>query len=275
MPKIYSKPEISRGLLEELPAYRKPSPEIPAAAGGARILPWRPSEADYGKTVDNVLASFRPRFSSAVREQAEAPALLDDLLRHTPERRRVLADNSGRFLSLALCALLLESSRQEGYTNPAEGERRADLVLALADRLDPEWYGPRVLEDVRARGFMLIGNARRVASDLEGAEEAFHTAEAHLREGTGDRLERARLLCLKGCLRREQVRFAEAASLFKRSAAVFLAAGEPHAAAEALLGLAVTCQRQGEPEEAIRLLGEADGLIDPKASDPKRRLWLL
>jgi tetratricopeptide (TPR) repeat protein len=137
-------------------------------------------------------------------------------------------------------------------------------VLALADRLDPEWYGPRVLEDVRARSFMLIGNARRVASDLWGAEEAFRTAEAHLRQGTGDRLERARLLCFKACLRRAQRRFPEAARLFKRAAAVFLAAGEDHSAAEAIIGLAVACQYQGEPEEAIRLLREADGLVDPR-----------
>lgn len=273
MPKIYSKPELLRGLLEQLPVYRTPSPEIPIPAGGARILPWRPSEADYGRAVDNVLASFRPRVSSAVREQAEAPALLDELLRHTPERRVVLVNNSGRFRSLALCALLLESSRQEGYKDPAEGERRADLVLALADRLDPEWYGARVLEDVRARSFMLIGNARRVASDLWGAEKAFRTAEAHLRQGTGDRLERARLLCFKACLRRAQRQFAEAARLFKRAASVFLAAGEAHSAAEAIIGLAVVCQYEGEPEEAIRLLGEAEGLVDPRV-DPRLHLYV-
>jgi tetratricopeptide (TPR) repeat protein len=313
MPKTYSKPEILRGLLEQFPVYWRPSPEAAVSHRGARILPWRPSEADYGKTVDNVLASFRPRISSAAREQAEAPALLDDLLRHTPERRMVLVRNSGRFRSLSLCALLLESSRQEGYKDPAEGEWQANLVLALADRLDPEWYGARVLEDVRARSFMLIGNARRVASDLWGAEQAFRTAEAHLRQGTGDRLERARLLGFRACLRRAQRRFEEAASLFKRAAAVFLATGEAHAAAEAIIGLAVACQYQGEPEEAIRLLREADGLIDPRmdsrlhlyvrfnlivslaeagrfreaeallarsrdfrqVSDPKRRLWLL
>lgn len=279
MPKIYSKPEVLRGPLEQLPAHRKASPEAsmpkPPASSGARILPWRPSEPDYDRTVDNVLVSFQPRISSAVREQAEAPALLDALLRHSPERRRVLADNSGRFRSLALCALLLESSRREGYQDPAEGERRADLVLALAGRLDPEWYGARVLEDVRARAFMLVGNARRVASDLWGAEEAFRTAELHLREGTGDRLERARLLGFKACLRRAQRRFAEAVSLFQRAAAVFLAAGEPHLAAEAITGHALTCQCQGELEEAIRLLREAGGLIDPRVPDSKPRLWLL
>ncbi|HSF39357.1 MAG TPA: hypothetical protein VLT87_06145 [Thermoanaerobaculia bacterium] len=265
MPKNYSKPEILRGLIEQLPVYRTPSPEslrLEAGSNGARILPWRFPESDYGRTVDAVLARFRPRIASAAQEQAEAPALLAELLRQTPERRMMLVRNSGRFRSLALCALLLETSRQEGYKDPMEGERLADLVLVLAHRLDPEWYGARVLEDVRSRCFMLIGNARRVASDLWGAEEAFRTAESHLRQGTGDRLERARLLFLRACLRRAQRRLPEAARLFKRAAAVFLAAGEAHPAAEAIIGLALAHRYQGEPEEAIRLLREADRLVD-------------
>ncbi|HKV08456.1 MAG TPA: hypothetical protein VJ725_09975 [Thermoanaerobaculia bacterium] len=266
MPKIYSKPEVLRGLIEHLP-------RMEPVSGGARILPWRPSESDYGRTVDAVLASFRPRFASAMREQAEAPGLLAELLRHTPERRMILIRNSRRFRNLALCVLLLEASRQEGYRDSMEGERLADLVLVLAHRLDPEWYGTRVLEDVRARCFMLIGNARRVASDLWGAEDAFRTAETHLRQGTGDRLERARLLFLKACLCRAQRRFPEAASLFKRAASVFRAAGELHPAAEAIIGLALARQYQGEPEEGIRLLREANGLVDPQI-DPELHLYL-
>lgn len=267
MPKIYSKPEILRGLINPRPAYRSASPDhsrTEPAAGGARVLSWRPSESDYERTVDAVLASLRPRFASAICEQNEAPALLSELLRHTPERRMILIRNSRRFRNLALCVLLLEASRQEGYKDPMEGERLADLVLVLAHRLDPEWYGARVLEDVRARCFMLIGNARRVASDLWGAEEAFRTAETHLRQGTGDRLERARLLFLKACLCRTQRRFPEAASLFKRAAAVFRAAGELLPAAEAIIGLALTRQHQGEPEEAIQLLREANEMVDPQ-----------
>lgn len=256
MPKIDSKPERLRGLIEPL---------AEPASGGARILPWRPSEPDYDGTFDAVLARFRPRFASAFHEQAEAPALFSELLRHTPERRMILIRNSRRFRNLALCVLLLETSRQEGYKDPMEGERLADLVLVLVHRLDPEWYGARVLEDVRARCFMLIGNARRVASDLWGAEAAFRAAEAHLRQGTGDRLERARLLFLKACLSRTQRRFPEAARLFKKAAAVFRASGEAHPAAEAIIGLALARQYQGEPEEAIRLLCEANDLVDPRA----------
>lgn len=276
MSKTYSKPECLRGLIEQLPAYRTPSPDsvrTEPAAGGARVLPWRLFESDYDRTFDAVLARFRPRFASAAREQAEAPALLAELLRHTPERRMVLVRNSSRFRSLALCALLLETSRQEGYKDPMEGERLADLVLVLAHRLDPEWYGIRVLEDVRGRCYMLVGNARRVASDLWGAEQAFRTAEAHLRKGTGDRLERARLLFLKACLCRAQRRFPEAARLFKKAAAVFRAAGEAHPAAEAIIGLALVHRYQGEPEEAIRLLRKADGLVDARA-DVRLHLYI-
>ncbi len=168
--------------------------DLPSEAdGGARILPWRVPAADYGPAIDAVLTGIRPRILSAEQEWAEAPFLLAELLRHTLARRELLVRNSRRFQSLALCGLLLARSHQESPAGPWQGERLATLALILVDSLDVEWYGAWALADARARCWMQIGNARRLAADLPGAEQAFGAAEAHLRQGTGDWEERARL----------------------------------------------------------------------------------
>lgn len=177
--------------------HAEPEDLPPRPEEGGRILPWRAPEAGNGPAVDAILAEIRPRIQSAEQEWAEAPALLDELLRHTPARRELLVRNSRRFQSLALCGLLLARSHHESADSPWQGERLAALALTLADSLDADWYGDWALADARARCWMQIGNARRLAADLPGAERAFRAAEAHLSQGTGDWEERARLAALR------------------------------------------------------------------------------
>jgi hypothetical protein len=187
-----------------MPVRAHPKPEVspPRSKGGGAVLAWRFPRTGYGRAIDGVLAGLRPRIRAAEREWAAAPWLLSELLRHTPARRELLVRNSRRFRNLALCGLLLESSRQDGSAAPRGGERLAALALALVESLDADWYGDWALADARARCWMSIGNARRIAADLRGAEEALRKAEAHLRRGTGDRLDRDQLLAYKAALRR-------------------------------------------------------------------------
>src|SRR5262245_17486869 len=153
MPRIHPKPELFEALAgrlspedrqllrhvlgcdacrEGLAAALEPEP----ARRPARILPWRAAEPDYGRTIDGVLDSFRPRLCEAARELAAAPALLAELLRHPAERREVLLRNSARFRSFALCELLLRTSREETFRDAEAGEGMARLALLAADLLD-------------------------------------------------------------------------------------------------------------------------------------------
>jgi|SRR6185295_688812 len=170
-----------------------PKPVLPLEG----VLVWHAPETDYGRTIDSVMAAIRPQIQAAEREAAVAPALLSELMRRTPAHREMLARNSRRFRNLALCGLLLERGHRGIAAAPCRGERLARLALTLIDSLDAEWYGHWALADARAQGWMLIGNARRLAADLRGAEKAFRTAEMHLRQGTGDRSERDRLLAYR------------------------------------------------------------------------------
>jgi hypothetical protein len=189
--------------------------------------------------VASVLAAFRPRFQAAQQETAAAPHLLEDLLQHSPERREMLARNSRRFRSLALCGLLLDyGSFEAAEQRPAESERLAILCLLLVDALDGEWYGERLLDDTRSRCWSLVSDSRGSTGDLQGAEEALWTAEAHLQRGTHDPLERAYWMACKARLRRTQHRDHESADLFRRVLPIFLWAGKTHLATESALELA-------------------------------------
>jgi tetratricopeptide (TPR) repeat protein len=296
MPRIHPRPGIIDGLLQLLPEARgrilrhvescpacrgilKKRPPGPAALpgekgeSGGRLLSWPDGATESGRAVDGVLERFRTRLHAAAREQGEAPALLAELLEQPPERREVMARNSRRFRSLSLCGLLLQRAYQDSFDDPGQGERLAGLALALVESLDLSRYGDRVLADARGRGWMIVGNARRVAGDLSGAEAAFETAEADLRAGTGDWLEKAQLLVYRACLRRTQDRLDEAALLFRRSVSVFLSAHEPGRAAESIVGLALTEHRSGELEAAIHTLEAASILLDSR-EDPQLALFI-
>src|SRR5436305_12127416 len=93
----------------------RPLADPPALTPVSGLLPaplavsppgWPPAPG-YPQAVASVLAAFRPRFQAAQQETAAAPGLLEELLPFSPERRELLARNSRRFRSLALCGLLL------------------------------------------------------------------------------------------------------------------------------------------------------------------------
>ena len=276
MPKIHPKPEVLNGLIRLVPEaesrllrHLDACPLCRERQGGKRglvrrdnLLPWPAAATEHGRAVDLVLAGLRPRLQAAVRESAEAPLLLSELLEHRPERRELLVRNSERFRNLPLCRMLLQRGYRDTFDAPRQGERLATLALEMVDTLDAAWYGERLLDDARARCWMVIANARRVACDLQGAEEAFQTAVSLLERGTGDPLEKAQLLFYKACLRRAQRRLGEAAGLYRRSASLFLSSEDRQRAAESIAGLALTEQYRGEPERAIRLLKTAMGLVD-------------
>lgn len=280
MPRIHPKPEVVDRLLELVPESRTRvlhhlcscprchilwlgPEEGDGKAHGAGVLAWRPPETEYEAVVDRVLHGFQARFHAIERERAAAPALLDELRRHPPERRVWLIAAKRRYHSLPLLELLVRTGDEEVHRDAREAERWADLALRLADHLDPARFGARVLEDVRARCWASIGNARRVATDLYRADRAFWAAEGHLRLGSRDPLQRALVLSYKASLRRAQRRFDEAFSLFKRAVSIWLSAGDLRRVLITLLAWVRTCQEAGEPEEAVRLLRIASGLAGP------------
>jgi tetratricopeptide (TPR) repeat protein len=232
--------------------------------GMADVLPWPTTldGVDYGPAIDAAERSLLVRARILAVERAEAPRRVVELLEHPPERREMLMRNHPRFQTWGLLERLIERVREETFEDPEDAVDLSQMAISLADCLDAAYYGAERIEDLRGRAWGYAGNARRVASDLMGAEEAFEKALRHLRKGTGDPLERALLLDLKASLLREQRRFDAAMHLLKRALRIYRDLGETHLAGRVLVKFSTIHEQAGNPERAIPLLYQALPLID-------------
>jgi hypothetical protein len=180
-----------------------------------------------GETSAPLLAVLERVRSTLDRERAEAPALCAELLELPPDVAGERLRQEARFHTWGVCELLLAMSAEPAMaTDHAGAARLAALVLAGAERLDPVRHAAPVVEDLKARAWAAVGEARRQAADLPGAEEALRAAAACLAHGTGDLLVEARLLEFEAAVRRWQGRDGEAAALLKLAAARYRETGE-------------------------------------------------
>jgi tetratricopeptide (TPR) repeat protein len=239
--------------------------EVTASAPGSW---WAASDRfDYDVALDRVFDRVRRVNNALQRERTEAPQLLAELTRHPVERQRLLVQNSLRFQSWGLCELLL-AQPIPALSGPREGHDLGEVAVTLAQSLDAGVYGAPLLEDIQARAWCYLANARRLLADLRGAELAFQAAESHLAHGTGERLERARLLDLKASLRTNQGRYGEAIGLLNRAAAIYQRAQQRHLLGRVLLNKGHVCIWSGDHETATALLRQGLALVEPER-DPK------
>ncbi len=232
----------------------------------SKVVPLQRSQktpADYDPSLDRISRSLRRIQSGYQKERAEAPGLFAELCRHTLERRPLLIRNSSRFHTWGFCELLLRHSAEQTFHRAALGESWAFLALEVLDHLDPSYYGAEAIEDLRARAWAYVANARRVKADFRGSEEAFALALASLRRGSLDPMDRAVLFDLQASLRRAQRRFDQALGLLRRAFRIFLGLGEKSLASQVLIKISTVHSIAGEPERSIPFLYQALPLIDP------------
>ncbi|HSS78727.1 MAG TPA: hypothetical protein VLV54_18555, partial [Thermoanaerobaculia bacterium] len=108
-----------------------------------------------------------------------------------------------------------------------------------------------------------IGNARRVATDFDSADEAFAQAWKLWRSGSGiesELLPEWRLLDLEASLRREQQRFTEALELLDQARTA--SGGEPMASARILLKKEHVLIQMGDAKGALAALKEAEPFVE-------------
>lgn len=168
------------------------------------------------------------------------------------------------FRSLEFLESLIQRSLETSIQDPSRGEELGHLALKVTDLLEAARHGSERLEDLKARAWAHVGNARRIKSDLQGSEEAFQQVQIHMERGTGDRLELAILLDLQASLKRSQRLFDECFRLLEEAISAFLELGDRHRAGRSLVNLSLALNYSGAPEESIPPLYRALDLIDPK-----------
>lgn len=220
-----------------------------------------PAVEEYDKAIEKALSRVRALEASYERERADAAALLKELLSHPPEHRELIARNCPRFHTWGVFERLVNESWKQTLRSPDKAESLASLALRLSECLD-DAYGRAAVEDLRARAWAYIGNARRSRADLAGAGEAFRQAHAHLRQGTGDPVELAIFLDLAASLLRAQRHFDLAMRLFQRAFKIYLSVGDRHRAGRILISMDLVHHQAGAPEQGIPLLYQAAKLID-------------
>ncbi len=231
-----------------------------------------PAEEQAGFLQPGLFARLERRLAEVKEERLAAPPLVAELLSYPAPQRRSLVCQAGRFQTLAVCELLIDASFEAGFHAAAEAMELAGLSLLLTGQLDAGYYGSSVVMDLRARAWAYLGNARRIAFDLAGAEEALLEAERHAESGSADPLEEARILDLRASLLGDQGRFEQAAELLEAVIDIYDDLRESHRKGRALISQGSFLGQAGGPEEAIRQLRKGLALVDWER-DPRLVQW--
>jgi tetratricopeptide (TPR) repeat protein len=251
------------GTAARLPlASRRIEGELSDRADAARS-PRGPEDLDADNEAwDRIFAQLEQRLARFASERAAAPRLLDDLLQRPAAERNALVHAGRRFQSLALCDLLLDLSFDAGGRDSFEAIALAKLGILVADHLDTRYYGSAVVHDLKARAWAYLGNARRLGSDLAGAEQALSFADSLAEEGSADPLEEARLLDLKALLLSDQGWFEEAAELLDTAVEIYEDVKDLHGKGRTLIAKGVYVGCSGRPQLAVELIAQGLALLD-------------
>lgn len=218
------------------------------------------SERTYRGTPENHLPFLRLSLPPAALDQIKAEETWGWLREKPRDEQREMIRDRLAFSTPALFHLLREKSIPEGRDDRKLCVHLAELAMDCLRRT--EHVMGKDLFSLRAQGWAWVGNARRLAFDFDGAEEAFLLAEAFLSRIQQDSLVRGEFYHLKAALRRWQRKFDEALALNNKALLIFRAMDEPRYIARALIQRANIHEQAGRFTECIAHLLDALPHID-------------
>jgi len=169
---------------------------------------------------------------------------------------------SPKFRGLGLFEALLERSWALRHDDPGQMIQLAMLATQITRELDARKYGAEKLMDFQCRAWAALGNAHRVADQLESAQLALGYADELYHQGTGDKELGISVLDLQASLAGDCRRFGLACQTLTSIYHHHLKTGNSHLAGKALIGKGLYMGYWGKPEEALEILREGLTLID-------------
>jgi transcriptional regulator with XRE-family HTH domain len=217
---------------------------------------------------DNLLLGLRAERVETARREA---GKLWEELRHLPVRERMaMVEAEPKFQTWALCERLCAESERAAGDHAGRALELAELALRVAALMPG---GEAWRSQVQGYAWAFLGNARRVASRLNPAEDAFERSRALWQAGgeaEAGVLDETRVLDLEASLRRDQRRLPEALALLERALAV---SKNDEETGRILLKKAATQEHMGDIEASIATLETAAPLVDDEREP--RRLFAL
>ena len=205
-------------------------------------------------------------------ERTLAKPLLDEL-RAGQRKWSTLNAREKRLLEGApLVDYLLDQSLALRHADPGGMVEFAEAAKLVADRIHPRRYGRRVLADLRARVWTVLGNAHRVADKHSTAETALSQAATWARRGTGSRALFALIEEVAAVLFSDLRRFPESIAMLDRAIAFHSRRCDVQQTGRALISRGLVTGYAGEPELAVAFLVRGLRFIGSDGSESGLRL---
>ncbi len=205
-------------------------------------------------------------------EELRAESVWDHICDWPIEEQRRYVRSKVSFGSRALFDLLREKSREIGRQNRKRGVEVAELALESLEGSSRRLG--RELPNLLAQGWAWVGNARRLAADHLGAEQALLTAEEswHRPRVAYDYMVRAEILGIKSSQRLFQGEFPEALELVDRALTILRRGDDPIMLTNFLIQRAMILVSLGNSQTAFSSLDEAHSVL--KGHPDQTRLLL-
>jgi hypothetical protein len=195
------------------------------------------------------------------RERLLAAGQWASLQKHPRAKQFNLIDSDTRLHTWGLYDTILEAARQASATRPEQASEIADLAWEVAVNLDQGTYGEPLIADFKASALAIRGNCKRIVEDFEGARVDLKMAWELLEQGTGDALERAKILSLRASWSIDLGFFAKTEELLDKSIAIYRQTADAP-----MIGRTMVKQAEAvgyhDPERAVLVLEEASGYIN-------------
>ncbi len=191
-------------------------------------------------------------------------ARFDDLLDLPAGRRLTIFRNCSPVVLLVMFRQAVAQCLAERSGDRGRSRQLAEIALEVAEAVAASDYlASPDSEDVLGEAHIWLGNARRLNSDMRGAELALKKAGIHLAKGTGDRELKAEHLAVHAVLRVTQGRSPAAAQLMDQSLAIRRILGDKENLGFALVQRGWIASLGGDPiAKVIDLIQAAMPLIN-------------
>ena len=249
------------GMLEELLGEPPEAVEETAMA----CMPPAVEEDEYDAAISRAFEGALLKMERWSKEKQKLPEALEMLGRKGAQAFGREAPS--RLRGPAGVEALLQKSWEARFENPLEMVLEAGLASTWAQGLDPRRYGTGFVQELRCRALIELGNAHRVADELDLAQKTLDQADRAMVAALEDGLEMDEMLALRLCdiqasLHADRRLFAESCEALDAIHVLHMQRGDHHLAGRALISKGAHKASQGKTVEAEQLILRGLEMID-------------